>query len=45
MCSSSTPWPETASDPDVIQAIRERACEVTGFVERGMPAMMQRMMR
>jgi hypothetical protein len=31
---------ETASDPDVIRAIREHAREVTGFVVEGMPAMM-----
>jgi len=35
---------ETASDPDVIAAIREHAREVTGFVDYGMPAMMRPMM-
>jgi hypothetical protein len=36
---------ETSSDPELTQTIREHAREVTGFVERGMPAMMQSMMR
>jgi hypothetical protein len=36
---------ETSSDPELIRTIREHAREVTGFVERGMPATMQSMMR
>ena len=35
---------ETASDPALVRAIREHAREVTGFVEKGMPAMMRSMM-
>lgn len=35
---------ETANDPVIIQAIRDHAREVTGFVRDGMPAMMQQMM-
>ena len=35
---------ETAEDPSLIQAIREHAREVSGFVRDGMPAMMQDMM-
>jgi hypothetical protein len=35
---------ETASDPNLTQAIRTYAREVTGFVVDGMPAMMQGMM-
>ena len=35
---------ETASDPDLTNAIRAHAREVTGFVVEGMPAMMQGMM-
>jgi len=35
---------ETSSDPQVTQAIREHAQEVSGFVRDGMPAMMQGMM-
>ena len=35
---------ETSSDPEVTQAIREHAQEVSGFVRDGMPAMMQGMM-
>jgi hypothetical protein len=35
---------ETADDPVLTDAIREHAREVTGFVEQGMPAMMQGMM-
>jgi hypothetical protein len=35
---------ETADDPDLTQAIRAHAREVTGFVVEGMPAMMQGMM-
>src|SRR5712672_942672 len=35
---------ETASDPNLTQAIRTHAREVTGFVVDGMPAMMQGMM-
>ncbi|WP_123023291.1 hypothetical protein [Mycolicibacterium stellerae] len=35
---------ETADDPVIVQAIREHAREVTGFVRDGMPAMMQGMM-
>jgi len=35
---------ETADDPDLTQAIRAHAREVTGFVRDGMPAMMQGMM-
>lgn len=36
---------ETSSDPNLAQAIREHAQEVTGFVQDGMPAMMRGMMR
>jgi hypothetical protein len=32
---------ETSSDPELTRTIREHVREVTGFVERGMPAMMQ----
>lgn len=35
---------ETADDPYITEAIREHAREVTGFVQQGMPAMMQQMM-
>jgi hypothetical protein len=35
---------ETADDPNLVQGIRDHAREVTGFVQRGMPATMQRMM-
>lgn len=35
---------ETASDPNLTNAIRAHAREVTGFVVEGMPAMMQGMM-
>jgi hypothetical protein len=35
---------ETASDPELTQAIRAHAREVTGFVREGMPAMMRDMM-
>lgn len=35
---------ETAGDPDVTQAIRAHAREVSGFVSEGMPAMMRGMM-
>ncbi len=35
---------ETADDPNLVQAIREHAREVSGFVREGMPAMMQAMM-
>lgn len=35
---------ETAEDPALVQAIREHAREVSGFVSDGMPAMMQQMM-
>ena len=35
---------ETADDPDLAQAIRAHAREVTGFVHDGMPAMMRGMM-
>lgn len=35
---------ETADDPNLIEAIRAHAREVTGFVRDGMPAMMQGMM-
>lgn len=35
---------ETSSDPELKQAIREHAQEVSGFVRDGMPAMMQGMM-
>ena len=35
---------ETASDPNLTDAIRAHAREVTGFVVEGMPAMMQGMM-
>lgn len=35
---------ETADDPNLVQAIRAHAEEVSGFVRDGMPAMMQGMM-
>ena len=35
---------ETSDDPVLTQAIRAHAQEVTGFVQQGMPAMMQQMM-
>jgi hypothetical protein len=35
---------ETAADPDLTQAVRAHAREVTGFVNDGMPAMMAGMM-
>src|SRR5882757_4849005 len=35
---------ETSSDPDMTQAIRAHAREVSGFVDVGMPAMMKPMM-
>ncbi len=35
---------EAADDPNLTQAIRAHAQEVTGFVHDGMPAMMQGMM-
>ncbi|OBG56716.1 MULTISPECIES: hypothetical protein [unclassified Mycobacterium] len=35
---------ETADDPALTDVIRAHAREVTGFVEQGMPAMMQQMM-
>jgi len=35
---------ETSDDPDLSEMIRAHAREVTGFVEDGMPAMMQPMM-
>ncbi|MGK2880646.1 MAG: hypothetical protein ACSLE6_07560, partial [Mycobacterium sp.] len=35
---------ETSSDPELVNAIREHAREVTGFVVEGMPAMMGGMM-
>ena len=35
---------ETAIDPTLTEAIRAHAREVTGFVQQGMPAMMQPMM-
>jgi hypothetical protein len=35
---------ETSGDPDLTQAIRAHAREVTGFVNDGMPAMMRGMM-
>ena len=35
---------ETADDPTLTEAIRAHAQEVTGFVQQGMPAMMQQMM-
>ncbi len=35
---------ETADDPALTGAIRAHAREVTGFVQEGMPAMMQQMM-
>ena len=35
---------ETAEDPALTDAIRAHAREVTGFVQRGVPAMMQQMM-
>ncbi len=35
---------ETSSDPQLVQAIRAHAHEVSGFVQEGMPAMMRGMM-
>lgn len=35
---------ETADDPALTETIRAHAREVTGFVQQGMPAMMQQMM-
>jgi hypothetical protein len=35
---------ETSRDPRLVQAIRDHAKEITGFVEQGMPAMMRGMM-
>jgi hypothetical protein len=35
---------ETSDDPNLVNAIREHAQEVTGFVHDGMPAMMRGMM-
>ncbi len=35
---------ETADDPALTDAIRAHAREVTGFVQEGIPAMMQQMM-
>ena len=35
---------ETADDPNLVQAIRAHAQEVSGFVRDGMPAMMEQMM-
>ncbi|GFM20389.1 uncharacterized protein PO1_contig-075-19 [Mycobacterium sp. PO1] len=35
---------ETAGDPVLVQAIRDHAAEVSGFVRDGMPAMMQDLM-
>lgn len=34
---------ETADDPNITEVIRAHAREVTGFVQQGMPAMMQQM--
>lgn len=36
---------ETASDADMIELIKAHACEITGFVNQGMPAMMRDIMR
>jgi hypothetical protein len=36
---------ETSDDRDMVDVIREHAREVNGFVEEGMPAMMENMMR
>jgi hypothetical protein len=36
---------ETSGDAEMVDVIREHAREVTGFVEEGMPAMMENMMR
>jgi hypothetical protein len=36
---------ETSDDPTLAEAIRAHAREVNGFVQQGMPAMMQQMMR
>ena len=36
---------ETSDDREMLDVIREHAREVTGFVEEGMPAMMENMMR
>lgn len=36
---------ETADDPELVQAIRAHAWEVTGFVREGMPPMMRGMMQ
>ena len=35
---------ETSSDPQLVNAIRDHAHEVSGFVSDGMPAMMRGMM-
>ena len=39
-----TPMGVIADDPALTDAIRAHAREVTGFVQEGMPAMMQQMM-
>jgi hypothetical protein len=36
---------ETSENADMIKVIREHAQEISGFVEKGMPAMMRGMMR
>ncbi|MGH7706872.1 MAG: hypothetical protein ACREM6_02910 [Vulcanimicrobiaceae bacterium] len=36
---------ETSDDPEMVDIIRAHAREITGFVQEGMPAMMQGMMR
>jgi hypothetical protein len=36
---------ETSNDPKMVAAIREHAHEVTRFVAKGMPAMMDNMMK
>lgn len=44
MTSTGVVAEETADDPVIVQAIRDHAREVTGFVVDGMPAMMGPMM-
>ena len=36
---------ETASDPDMVELIKAHGREISGFVDEGMPAMMQDMIR
>ena len=35
---------ETSGDPRLVKAIRDHAKEISGFIEKGMPAMMRGMM-